>query len=87
MSAVLPVVKRNGATGMNAPAAKEKKDDVAAPDGEPSSSGFRPSLPRARRSSARSLSASLRVASAAASSGSTPSPSYSCASSCAVSAG
>src|ERR1019366_8495232 len=47
-----PAPKMKGSSGIAAPMAKESNDDTAAPHGEPSSSGLRPSSSRASVSSA-----------------------------------
>src|SRR5882724_1863792 len=57
-----PELHRKGSNGNRAPAANEKKENPAAPQGEPSSSGLRPSSSRASVSSA--LSGSTRITSA-----------------------
>ncbi len=67
-----PDVAMYGASGSSAPAANDRNDEIAAPQGEPSSSGLRPSSSRASVSSACSGSATIWVASFDASSGRNP---------------
>src|SRR2546422_5345676 len=54
MRAPSPRANRNGASGTSAPTPNEKKEDSAAPQGEPRFSGLRPSSSRASVSRASS---------------------------------
>src|SRR4030095_7223554 len=56
-----PGASMNGARGNSAPAPNERNDEIAAPHGDPSSSGFKPSSSD-RKSSARGPGASMNGA-------------------------
>src|SRR5205085_12481422 len=71
-AAVVPELIRNGTSGTNAPNANVTNDDPAALQGDPSSSGSRPSSSRACVSSATSGSRIRAVAQLVATSAGTP---------------